>query len=235
MKLLALIPARGGSKGVPGKNIRLLGGKPLIWYAYEAARISGLFSEIVLSTDDEEIAETGKRIGFMVPFIRPAELATDSARSIDVVIHAIDSLEALGYQYDAVVLLQATSPFRQKNLITDAVRTMTERAADSIVSVRKVPHQYNPHWVFEASKNKVLHISTGDETLITRRQDLPDAYYRDGQIYITKTGVIRTSSSFIGNKLTYILNEYPGSEINIDSIEDWEAAEQFILHHKIEF
>ena len=91
-----------------------------------------------------------------------------------------------------------------------------------------MPHQFNPHWVFEADTNNLLNIATGDETLIGRRQELPDAFYRDGQIYITKTSVLQQQHSFIGKKLTYILNEHPGSEINIDSMQDWEAAEQFI-------
>lgn len=235
MKLLALIPARGGSKGVPGKNIRLLGGESLLWYSYEAARISGLFSEIVLSTEDESIAEVGKKIGMMVPFIRPADLANDSAKSIDVVNHALTCMEEMGYQYNAVVLLQPTSPFRRKNLIADAALLMQERGADSIVSVRKVPHQYNPHWVFEATDDYTLHIATGEQELISQRQNLPDAYYRDGQIYITKTAVLKERNAFIGNKLTYILNEYAGSAINIDTLEDWQAAEQYILHHPLEF
>lgn len=235
MKLLALIPARGGSKGVPGKNIRLLGGKPLLWYSYEVARISGLFSEIVLSTEDENIADVGKKIGMMVPFIRPSHLANDSAKSIDVVNHALTCMQEMGYHYDAVVLLQPTSPFRRKNLIADAALLIKERAADSLVSVRKVPHQYNPHWVFEASDDYTLQIATGERELISRRQNLPDAYYRDGQIYITKTEVLRERNAFIGNKLTYILNEYAGSAVNIDTQEDWQIAEQFILRHPLEF
>jgi len=235
LKLLALIPARGGSKGVPGKNIRLLGGKPLLWYAYEAARTSGLFSEIVLSTEDENIATIGKQIGMMVPFTRPAELATDAATSIAVVNHALAFMELLGYNYDAVALLQPTAPFRRKNLIRDAALLMEERGADSLVSVRKVPHQYNPHWVFEAGEDHTLRIATGEQELISRRQNLPDAYYRDGQVYLTKTEVLKTCNTFIGKKLTFLLNENAGSAINIDTLEDWQAAEQYIHHHPIEF
>lgn len=228
MKLLAIIPARGGSKGVPRKNIKLLGNKPLIWYSYNSAKISGLFSEIVLSTDDEEIATIGRDLGMMVPFIRPAHLATDSAKSIDVVNHTLAEMGKLGYHYDAVVLLQPTSPFRANRILNDALKLFIDSGADALVSVKKVPHQFNPHWVFEADANQLLSIATGDETLIGRRQELPDAYYRDGQIYITKTEVLQQQHSFTGKKLTYILNEHPGSEINIDNLSDWEAAEQFI-------
>lgn len=231
MKLLALIPARGGSKGVPGKNMRLLGGRPLIWYSYEAARLSKVFSEIVLSTDDPAIAKVGEGIGCMVPYIRPEELATDNARSIDVVNHALSFLETVGLFYDAVVLLQPTSPFRRLNLINEAIQTMIKNNADSIVSVRKVPHQYNPHWVFEELSDQILRIATGELQLISRRQDLPNAYYRDGQIYITKTEILNKKKSFIGDKLTFILNEYAGAAINIDAEADWQEAEQFLTHH----
>lgn len=231
MKLLALIPARGGSKGVPGKNIRLLGGKPLIWYSYEAARTSNLFSEIVLSTDDPDIARVGREIGCMVPFVRPAHLATDSAKSIDVVNHTLSYLEAIGLIYDAVVLLQPTSPFRKNNLIEEAVQTLQKNKADSIVSVRKVPHQYNPHWVFEETNDQILRIATGEPELISRRQELPEAYYRDGQIYITKSEILNKKKSFIGDRLTFLMNEYAGAGINIDTEADWQAAEQFLTHH----
>jgi CMP-N,N'-diacetyllegionaminic acid synthase len=231
LKLLALIPARGGSKGVPGKNIRLLGGKPLIWYSFEAARISGLFSEIVLTTDDPKIAQVGHEIGCMVPFIRPSGLASDSARTIDVVNHALSFLEIMGQVYEGVVLLQPTSPFRKNNLIGEAIDKLEKNKADSVVSVRKVPHHYNPHWVFEESSDHLLRIATGDSQLISRRQDLPDAYYRDGQIYITRTEIIKNCNSFIGDRLTFLLNEGPGPAINIDTEADWQAAEQYLTHH----
>lgn len=235
MKLLALIPARGGSKGVPRKNIRLLGGKPLLWYSYESARESGLFAEIVLSTEDAEIAETGKSIGMMVPFIRPVEFATDAAKSIDVVNHALEEMEKLGHTYDAVVLLQPTSPFREKGILNKALQSFIETQADSLVSVRKVPHQFNPHWLFEADENNLLRIATGDKELIGRRQELPDAYYRDGQIYITRTEVLKEQRSFTGKRLAYILNEHEGSAINIDNLADWAEAETYLSKNNLAF
>ncbi len=235
MKLLAIIPARGGSKGVPRKNIKLLGGKPLIWYSFEAARVSGLFEDIVLSTDDAEIAETATSLGLSAPFLRPAELATDAAKSIDVVNHCLHFFEQQGKTFDAVVLLQPTSPFREKGIINKAFQLFVERQADSLVSVRKVPHQFNPHWLFEANEQGMLSIATGDKELIGRRQELPDAYYRDGQIYITKTTVLLRQQSFVGKQLTYVLNDSEGSAINIDDMSDWLHAEEFISTHKVEF
>lgn len=233
MKLLALVPARGGSKGVLRKNIKLLGGKPLIWYTFKAAKESNLFENIVLSTEDEEIAKVGKEIGFDIPFIRPKFLATDTAKSIDVVNHALDSLEKIGKTFDAVVLLQPTSPFREKGLIENSVQKFIDCKADSFVTVRAVPHQFNPHWVFKTTDEGYLKISTNDKTIISRRQDLPEAFFRDGQIYITDVNLLKKHKTFLGTKLSFILNTYSGSEINIDNQSDWDNAETFLAQHKI--
>ncbi len=232
---MAIIPARGGSKGVPGKNIKLLGGRPLIWYSFEAARASALFDEIVLSTDDENIAYIAESFGLKAPFLRPKELASDSAKSIDVVIHCLDFFKTQGRTFDVVVLLQPTSPFREKGILNRAIDIFIESDSDSLISVRKVPHQFNPHWLFESSENGILRIATGEKELISRRQELPNAYYRDGQIYITKTNVLINDKSFLGKKISYILNESEGSSINIDNIEDWLLAEKFINNNQSEF
>ncbi len=235
MQIIAIIPARGGSKGVPRKNIKLLGGKPLIWYTYEAARASHKFSDIILSTDDLEIASVAREFGLEVQFMRPAHLATDSATSIDVVNHCLDEMKLLGKEYDAVMLLQPTSPFREKGLLENSIDVLIKNKADSLVSVRKVPHQFNPHWLFEEVEEGLLKISTGDEKLIPRRQELPNAYYRDGQIYLTKTNVLQNKKSFIGDSLTFIENVNMGSLINIDNLSDWDLAERFLIENIIEF
>lgn len=228
MRLLALVTARGGSKGLARKNIKLLGGRPLIWYTFQVAKESNLFSEIVLSTEDDEIAYIGKKIGFDVPFMRPNYLATDVTTSIDVVIHALESMEQLGHTYDAVVLLQPTSPFRERGLIEKAVQKFIDSQADSLVSVRAVPHQFNPHWVFEPNEDGFLQIATSDETLISRRQDLPEAYFRDGQIYITYVNILKIKKTFVGERLAFVVNSYIGSDVNIDNPSDWDKAEEFL-------
>ncbi len=235
MKILGIIPARGGSKGVPGKNIKMLGGKPLIWYTFEMANQSHVFSDIILSTEDEEIANVGRSLGISVPSLRPKELADDQARSIDVVLHCLREQLNFGFTYDAVILLQPTSPFRDPMLIENALQIYKERAADSLVSVRKVPSHFNPHWLFESDEQHMLQVATGDSEIISRRQDLPDAYYRDGQLYITAADVLMHQQSFYGRRLTYILNDSEGSAINIDTMEDWHKAEQYILNNKIEY
>jgi N-acylneuraminate cytidylyltransferase len=149
LRLLAIIPARGGSKGVPKKNSKLLGDKPLIAYSIEAALLCTQFDSVVVSTDDENIAKLSKQLGAEVPFIRPAELATDEAKSIDVVLHCIQYLEAQGKYFDAVCLLQPTSPFRKPAFIKQCINAFIKQKVDTLISVLPVPHEYNPHWVYE--------------------------------------------------------------------------------------
>lgn len=225
MKILAIIPARGGSKGVPRKNVRLLGNKPLIEYSIDAAIESNVFEKIVVSTDDEEIAIAAEIAGCKPPFIRPTELAQDDSTSISVVLHAINFFEQQNIFFDAVCLLQPTSPFREKGFINKAINVFIETNSDSLISVLPVPHEYNPHWVFE-ELNGTLKISTGDETIIPRRQELPKAYHRDGSLYITKTETLK-KESFFGKKISYIESNKE-FYVNIDTFKDWEMAEKLL-------
>lgn len=224
MKILALIPARGGSKGVPGKNSKLLGEKPLIAYSIESAMACDQLTATIVSTDDEHIADISRKWGAEVPFLRPSELATDEAKSIDVVIHALDFLSAHHRQFDAVCLLQPTSPFRQKGFIDECITAFKQQQVDTLISVLPVPHEHNPHWVFEPDATGLLTIATGDETIISRRQDLPKAYFRDGSVYITKTSVLLNQQSFFGQTIGYIVSN-PEHYVNIDTPEDWLMAE----------
>ncbi|MCH8536093.1 MAG: acylneuraminate cytidylyltransferase family protein [Flavobacteriaceae bacterium] len=226
-RILAIIPARGGSKGVPRKNIKELGGKPLLAYTAEAALASKWIDSVILSSEDEEIIKVAKDYGVEVPFVRPQELAQDQSGSIEVVEHAIKFFEEKGAYFDAVILLQATSPFREEGFIDRAVQKFIDSGADALVSVLPVPHEFNPHWVFEADNNDNLSIATGEKHIIKRRQDLPKAYFRDGSIYITKTEVLK-KGSFFGEKLTYIESN-PKLYVNIDTMEDWKKAEEMVL------
>ncbi len=228
MKILGLIPARGGSKGVPNKNIKLLGGKPLINYTIEVGLACAEITKLVVSTDSPEIAKISKAAGAEVPFFRPAELATDTSPSIDTVIHAVEFFEKEGNQFDAVCLLQPTSPFRTAEEVQKAISTFIEKEADSLISVRKVPHQFNPHWIFEPNADDdFLEIATGESEIITRRQELPPAYYRDGSIYLVKTQVLLKKRSLYGEWIAFSLSENDVF-VNIDTMEDWERAEKLI-------
>jgi CMP-N-acetylneuraminic acid synthetase len=225
MNILAVIPARGGSKGVPGKNKKLLNGKPLIQYSIDAALQSKYISEVLVTTDDTEIIEIAKSLGANVPFVRPAHLAEDITPTLPVIQHAVSFLEDKGKHFDAICLLQPTSPFRPIGFLDNALETFQEKQTDSLVSVLEVPHQYNPHWTFEPNKDGILQIATGEQQIIPRRQELPKAYHRDGSIYITKTNVLMEENSLYGNSLAYIVSD-ENYYVNIDTLEDWEKASE---------
>ncbi len=224
MKILAIIPARGGSKGVPGKNIKLLNGKPLLAYTTEVALQSQLLSKVILSSDDYQIIETAKNLGVEVPFVRPAELSQDDSPTINLVLHALKWFEKKNIIFDAICLLQPTSPFRTVDFLDNAIKKFIESGCDSLVSVLKVPHEFNPHWTFEVNEKGNLKIATGESNIIGRRQDLPQTYHRDGSIYIVKTAVVLKKNSLYGEKIAFI--ESPQEcYANIDTISDWDKAE----------
>lgn len=197
LKPLIIIPARGGSKGIPGKNIAELGGRPLLAYSVEAAfetlKELGLEKEpqrIILSTDSEMIAEVGRKEGLAVPFLRPAELSTDTAGSREVILHAMDWADAQEISYNSVVLLQPTSPFRRAEHVIGAMQLFNPSDADMVVSVCEATA--NPYYnCFETDPNSgFLHISKGDG-LLTRRQDAPKAWEYNGAVYIINPQSIR--------------------------------------------
>jgi CMP-N,N'-diacetyllegionaminic acid synthase len=227
MKVLGLIPARAGSKGVPGKNIKLLGNKPLIQYTIEAAQKSALLSKIIVSTDSDLIASTVSPLGVEVPFMRPADLAQDTTPTLPVIQHALKFFETKGFTYDAVCLLQVTSPFRPIGFIDNAIRKFKATDADCLVSVLRVPAEYNPHWVFEPDNDGMLKIATGEKSIIPRRQDLPPAFFRDGSVYITTSSVILHENSLYGTRISFIESD-PGFHVNIDTPDDWRKAERIL-------
>lgn len=223
MKILAIIPARGGSKGVPGKNIKILNGKPLLAYTAEVALASRYLDGILVSTDDAEIKEVAQKYGLDVPFLRPTELAQDHTPTIAVVQHALEFLALAGKKYDAVCLLQPTSPFRTVKFLDEAIQKFKSSDCDALISVRKVPVEYNPHWTFVKDSSGNLVIATGEQQIIPRRQELPDAFHRDGSIYITRTEVIMQNHSLLGRSTAYV-ESTDENHINIDTLSDWEQA-----------
>lgn len=230
MRILGLIPARGGSKGVPRKNIRLLDGKPLIQYTIDPAKQAGVFDEITVSTDDEEIAAIAEGLG-AVSWLRPAHLATDKSPTIDTVVHVLEEYKAMGKDFDAVCLLQPTNPLRSAKMIDNCIEKFRTDQSDSLVSMRKVPHEFNPHWTFEIGEDGFLKIATGEENIIPRRQELPDAYYRDGSVYITRADVILKEKSLYGKRISFLdVTEEP--YLNIDTLSDWKEAEEVVRFKK---
>lgn len=227
MKILAIIPARGGSKGVPGKNTKLLAGKPLLAYTTEIALQSKRLTEVVVSSEDEQIITTAKSLGVKVPFVRPTELAQDNTPTIDVIVHTLKWYESQYIYFDAVCLLQVTSPFRTVEFLEKAIEKFIESGCDSLVSVQKVPHEYNPNWAFVVNQAGNLKIATGESEIIPRRQELPIAYHRDGSIYITKTEVLLKQNSLYGKSIAFIESS-PEMYVNIDTMDDWEKAELWV-------
>lgn len=226
MNILGLIPARGGSKGIPGKNIKPLGGKPLLQYTIESGKSSKLLSSLILSSDDQQIMATAEALGLEVHFIRPAHLATDTTPSLEVILHALEWMEEQGKTFDAVCLLQPTTPFRQEGLIDAAIEKFMEGQYDSLVSVRQVPDEFNPHWVYE-EKDETLKIATGEEHIIPLRQDLPKAYHRDGAVYLTRTHILKKERSLYGKKIGFI-DTTDAPYVNIDLPSDWQKAEELL-------
>ena len=227
LTVLGVVPARGGSKGVPRKNIRLLAGKPLLHYTAEAARASRRLNKIVLSTEDAEIAEVGRRCGLEVPFLRPAELAGDTTPTLDVLLDLVQRLEAMGQSFDAICLLQPTAPLRAPGLIDTCIERLETTGADSVVTVLPVPAEHNPHWVYFRGADDLLQLSTGEATPIARRQDLPPAYHREGSVYVTRRDVLLRERSLYGRRVAGVVIE-PGQSVNIDDMEDWARAEHLL-------
>jgi CMP-N-acetylneuraminic acid synthetase len=229
MRVLGIVPARGGSKGIPGKNVRPLGGKPLLAHTAEAALAARRLSRVVLTTDDEKIAEVGRACGLEVPFLRPAELAMDDTPTLPVLQHAVSELEKAGDRFDAVCLLQPTSPFRRAGDIDGCIELL-ETGLDAVVSVLPVPPEHNPHWVFFRDGDGLLRLATGEEQPIPRRQELPPAFHRDGAVYVTRRDVLMEGNSLYGKRLGgYLIEERADSRsVNLDTPADWERAESLI-------
>lgn len=224
MRVLGIIPARGGSKGIPGKNIRPLGGKPLLAWTAESALAARRLSRVVLTTDDEKIAEIGRVCGLEVPFLRPAELAMDDTPTLPVLQHAVAELEKAGDRFDAVCLLQPTSPFRRAGDIDGCIELL-ETGLDAVVSVLPVPPEHNPHWVYFRDGEGLLRLATGEDQPIPRRQELPPAFHRDGAIYVTRRDVLMEGSLY-GKRLGGYLAD--SRSVNLDTPADWEKAERLV-------
>lgn len=207
-----------------GKNLRVLGDRPLIVHTIDAARRAASISRVIVSTEAESIAEVARAHGADVPFLRPAALAGDDSPMIDVVCHALDWLRAEGSEPEMLVLLQPTVPFRTSDAIDEAVRALAASTADAAVTVRAVPAHYNPEWQLRLDGG-VLERLDGQPlaTLPRRRQELPVTYIRDGSIYAVKTARLRATGSLYGG-LTIGLMQ-PAAAINIDTLDDWNLAE----------
>lgn len=215
MKILAVIPARGGSKGLPRKNVRPFAGKPLICWTIEEALKSKSISRLICSTDDKEIAAVASACGCGVPFVRPVELATDKARTAEVVIHALDQMERSGEKYDAVMCLQPTTPLRTVADIDAAAELFVNKHAESLVSVCEVSE--SPFWMYKIGDDSRLEGIIKSDFSGTSRQAHPKIYVPNGAIYLIDTGALRHNRTFYEPKpIAYVMDRERSVDIDYE-------------------
>ena len=221
MKILSIIPARGGSKGIPHKNIKPFFGRPLIYYTIDTARSICSDENICVSTDDPEIIRIVQEYGLKVPFVRPTELATDKAGTYEVLLHALNFYEKLGESFDVILLLQVTSPFRTSEHVKEALK-LYRSDLDMVVSVSK--NRTNPYYNCFEEDNQGFLKKTLDNSLFTRRQDAPVTYEYNGAIYVINPDSLKKMP--LGNfthRVKYVMDEL--HSIDLDTMTDWKYAE----------
>ena len=230
MRPLVIIPARGGSKGIPHKNIKELEGKPLICYTIDAARKFTTDDNICVSTDDDAIIKVVEAYGLRIPFKRPGYLATDNAGTNGVLLHALDFYERKGNQYDMVVLLQVTSPFRRAEDVIEAVKHYDD-SIDMVTSV--MPAKCNPYYDgFEDDADGLLVISKGDGS-IERRQDAPRVWQQNGAVYVINPLQLKAKGLAGMTKIRkYVMDEI--HSVDLDNMLDWKIAEIMLKDKLVE-
>lgn len=223
MKPIIVIPARGGSKGIPRKNIKLLNGRPLIQYTIEAARAVFVDDQIFVSTEDAEIKSIVESIGLTIPILRPDYLATDTSGTYEVLLHAIEFYENSGYHPDTLILLQATSPFRTAEHIKEAL-TLYDTTCEMVVSVKET--NANPYYVLREENENGWLVKSKQGNYI-RRQDCPKVYELNGAIYIIDIATLKSTPLHNFSKVRkYVMDDL--SSHDIDNQLDWMVAEAII-------
>ena len=219
-KILALIPARGGSKGLPGKNIKPMLGKPLIGWTIEQALASEFIDKVVVTTDDKEIAEISRKFKADVPFLRPRELAQDSSPTMDAVLHAVNWFEENGELYDILVLLEPSSPLRDSEDIDNSIKLLSSTPeAESIVGICQVESAH-PSFIVQLGKENFLIPYLNKEFKVIRRQDIEDLYFFEGSLYVSLINSLKSRKNFYHEKcLEYIVPKWKSYEI--DDLSDF--------------
>ena len=221
--VLAIIPARGGSKGIPGKNIKPLCGHPLIAYTVSAARKSKYVDAVVVTTDSKEIAEVSRRYVAEVPFMRPEKLASDTSKTIDAVVHARDAMVNLGREYDIIVLMQPTSPLRHAEDVDGAIEAYFSHGLMGVASVLEASE--NPVLTRHLDEFGVMHPLIPISSTI-RRQDMPRFYHVNGAIYVNDFHGLSLDTSLNDNPVAYVMKK--DRSLDIDNIEDFLRAEAIL-------
>jgi CMP-N-acetylneuraminic acid synthetase len=215
--ILGVVPARGGSKGIPGKNLRAIAGRPLLAYTADAARGSRRLTRTIVSTDDAAIGDAARALGLEVPFMRPADLALDTTPMLPVLQHAARAMRDAGFAAEAVVLLQPTSPLRRAEHIDRAVDLLEATGADSVVSVVEVPHQFNPVSVMRLENGRLAPFLDGP--LVARRQDKPRVFARNGPAVLAVRSAVLERGSLYGDDCRPLLMADEES-VDLDSPAD---------------
>ncbi len=226
---LGIVPARGGSKGLPGKNIKELCGKPLIAWSIESGLKSKYLDEVMITTDSKDIADIAKQYGASVPFLRPEFLASDTATSFDAIKHTIEFYKnEFDKEFDYIVLLEPTSPLRETSDIDIAIEQLFNSNADSIVGICRTEDQNPAFLVFKNEKDFISGYENHDMKVL-RRQDIKDVYFFEGTIYISKTDVLLNKKTFYHeNTIGYVVPKYKSLEI--DDIDDFIMVEAIMKH-----
>jgi len=222
MKILALITARGGSKRLPGKNIKLLSDKPLIVWSIDIAKNIPEICDILVSTDEEAIAEIARNAGALVPWLRPADLASDTASSVDVALHTLNWYESENSKVDGLLLLQPTSPFRTRETVLRGIAIFCENQGQPVLGVS--PAESHPMWCFRVNNQEMQPFIDGGG-LHLRSQDLPPAYVVNGAFYLVSPDHLRSTNSFYGEGMVPLIMDQPSEVIDIDTEWDWTMAE----------
>ncbi len=229
-KVIGIVPARSESKGIPNKNIKSLAGKPLLAWAIEAGKKSGVLDKVILMTDSKEYAEIGKKYGAEVPWLQPAEFASDTSHVFLALKWLVGELIKSGEKPDYIVLLEPTAPARQAAHIRELVKLVTESKADSGFTVLPVPAGHNAHWQFSIDEKGRARIVTGEPVtkIIRRRQLLPNLFVRGGSTYISKIECLLKAEPDMYGKDTRALVIDPKYALDLDNEEDWREAERIL-------
>ena len=226
-RVLAVIPARGGSKGIPHKNIIDLCGKPLIGYTIEAGMASKYIDYLMVSTDDDTIADISKKYGAKVPFMRPSVLASDTSKTIDAILHAVNALEDQGMIFDILILLQPTQPLRTTEDIDESIEVFIKNGEKSLVSVTEVDD--HPILIRSIEKERLVPLLNVPSTC--RRQDMPKYYKVNGCIYINKVNELDDTTSFNDNMIPFVMDK--DRSVDIDEMSDLFMAEYYLTNRKL--
>ncbi len=226
MKILAFIPARGGSKRLPGKNVKKLGGVPLIAWSIEGVCEMPEICDVLVSTDNEMIAKVAEQYGALVPWLRPPELATDESHVVDTALHALDWYEAKHGACDGLLLIQPTSPFRTRKTISDGIQVFRAYNKKTVIGVSKV--HVHPSWSMRIEDSGCLKPFMGTHGLNCRSQDLTPAYVVNGSFYLIAPSILRSERSFFPQDMFPLIINSQREALDIDTQWDWDLAEYFL-------